>query len=239
MAGPLILHIETATDICSVALSEGELLLAVEESGPERSHATLLNPFIRKVLEAGKKEFSELDAVAVSKGPGSYTGLRIGVSTAKGIAYALEIPLLSTGTLETMAYGALQHPSLQEPLARYGTDLLLCPMLDARRMEVYSCFLTTALQIHRPVAADVITPESYGELLDRFHICFFGNGSDKCRQVLDHPHAHFFGDIYPSAQQMILPALKRYRQQQFEDVAYFEPFYLKDFIATTPRKKVL
>lgn len=239
MAGPLILHIETATDICSVALTEGEHVKAVVESGPERSHARLLNPFIRKTLKEAKRDFSDLDALAVSKGPGSYTGLRIGVSTAKGIAYALEMPLLSTGTLENMAYGALQHPSLQELLSNYGKEMLLCPMLDARRMEVYSCFLSPSLDIHRPVAADVITPESYKELLERFHICFFGNGSDKCRQVLEHPHAHFVENIHPSARQMILPVLKRYRLQQFEDVAYFEPFYLKDFIATTPRKKVL
>lgn len=239
MSGPLILHIETATDICSVVLSEGEKQRAVMESGPERSHASLLNPFIRKTLEMGEKEFSDLDAVAVSKGPGSYTGLRIGVSTAKGIAYALAIPMLSSGTLDNMAYGALQHPSLQEHLNKYGKQMLLCPMLDARRMEVYSCFLTPDLQIHRPVAADIITRESYRELLDRFHICFFGNGTDKCRQVLEHPNAHFIRDIHPSATQMILPVMKRYQQQQFENVAYFEPFYLKDFIATTPRRKVL
>lgn len=239
MTGPLILHIETATDICSVALSDGERQCALMESGPERSHATLLNPYIRKALEQAQKHFTDIDAVAVSKGPGSYTGLRIGVSTAKGIAYALEVPLLSTGTLENMAYGALLHPSLKEPINAYGNQLLLCPMLDARRMEVYSCFMTPELTIQRPVAADIITGESYRDLLDRYQVYFFGNGSDKCRGILEHPNAHFISDLYPSASQMILPALKRFRQQKFEDVAYFEPFYLKDFIATIPRKKVL
>lgn len=239
MTSPLILHIETATDICSVALSEGEQLCALVESGPERSHASLLNPFIRQALEKAGKQFRDIAAVAVSKGPGSYTGLRIGVSTAKGIAFAMEIPLLSSGTLENMAHGALQNPLLQEPIQQYSDKLLLCPMLDARRMEVYACFLTPDLTIRRPVTADIITGESYRELLDRFHICFFGNGSDKCKQVLTHPNAHFISDIHPSASQMIFPALDRFRKQQFEDVAYFEPFYLKDFIATTPRKKVL
>jgi tRNA threonylcarbamoyladenosine biosynthesis protein TsaB len=239
MSEPLILHIETATDICSVALSEGARQRALVESGPERSHATLLNSYIRKTLEQDGKQFPDIDAVAVSKGPGSYTGLRIGVSTAKGIAYALGIPMLSAGTLDNMAYGALLHPSLQDALRERNHRILLCPMLDARRMEVYSCFLTPDLTVHRPVSADIITAESYRDLLDRYQIYFFGNGSDKCREELEHPNARFIGGIHPSAGQMIRPVLDRYRKGQFEDVAYFEPFYLKDFIATTPRKKLL
>lgn len=239
MNGPLILHIETATDICSVALSEGERLLSLAESGPERSHATLLNAFLRKALEKASREFSQLDAVAVSKGPGSYTGLRIGVSTAKGIAYAREIPLLSSGTLAHMARGALEHPSFREQIQEAGDQVLLCPMLDARRMEVYSCFITPGQDILRPVAADIVTGESYREYLDRFTVFFFGNGSHKCKEVLDHPRARFIDGIEPSAAQMILPVLAQYRRKQFEDVAYFEPFYLKDFIATVPRRKVL
>jgi tRNA threonylcarbamoyladenosine biosynthesis protein TsaB len=239
MAEPLILHMETATDICSVAISEGDRQLSLVESGPERSHATLLNPFIRKSLKEAGREFSQISAVAVSKGPGSYTGLRIGVSTAKGIAYALEIPLLATGTLENMAHGILIHPGLKEIQQQFGDQLLLCPMLDARRMEVYTCFFSSDLAVQREVSADIITSESYRELLDRHHICFFGNGSSKCRELLDHPHAHFLEGIETSAAHMIHPVLFRFRHQQFEDVAYFEPFYLKDFIATIPRKKVL
>lgn len=239
MSESLILHIETATDICSVAVSEGDQKLSLVESGPERSHATLLNTFIRQALKHAGKEFTSLAGVAVSKGPGSYTGLRIGVSTAKGIAYALEIPLLSSGTLENLAYGALMHPSFTEPLHEYSDRLLLCPMLDARRMEVYSCFYSVDLKVHREVSADIITAESYRDLLEDHQVYFFGNGAVKCGQVLDHPHAHFIEGINPSAVQMIQPVWRRFRNRQFEDVAYFEPFYLKDFIATVPRKKVL
>lgn len=239
MTKPLILHIETATDICSVALSEGDQQLSLVESGAERSHATLLNAFIRKVLKESGKELNQIDAVAISKGPGSFTGLRIGVSTAKGLTYGLEIPLLSSGTLNNMAYGALNHPSIKAIIEKHGNELLLCPMLDARRMEVYACFFATDMTVVREVAADVIEDDSYSDFLDKHHICFFGNGSLKCEEVLNHPNAHFIHNLNPSANQMITPALDRFMQQQFEDVAYFEPFYLKDFIATTPKKKVL
>ncbi len=142
MTEPLILHIETATDICSVALSRGEDVLALVESGAERSHATLLNRFIREAASAAGMELKQLDAIAVSKGPGSYTGLRIGVSTAKGLAYALNKPLLSCGTIESMAHSALQRQELQKLLEKYVGQLLLSPMLDARRMEVYTAFFT-------------------------------------------------------------------------------------------------
>jgi len=239
MAGPLILHIETATDICSVALSEGDRQLSLVESGQERSHATLLNTFIRTVFENSRREISQLEAVAVSKGPGSYTGLRIGVSTAKGLAYGLEIPLLASGTLENMVSGAMKHPFVKELLDKYGQELLLCPMLDARRMEVYTAFYSHQMQPVKEVAADVVDRSSYAAMLEKHHICFFGNGSYKCKEVLDHAHAHFATGIEPSAGQMILPVFTRYKNQQFEDVAYFEPFYLKDFVATIPRKKVL
>jgi len=239
MPESIILHIETATDICSVAISEGDQKLALVESGPERSHASLLNPFIRKALQESGKEFPSLGAVCVSKGPGSYTGLRIGVSTAKGIAYALEIPILATGTLENMAYGALHHPSIQVSDTVQNNQMLLCPMLDARRMEVYSCFFSADLKVEREVSADVITEKSYHSLLEDHPIYFFGNGAAKCSRVIRHPNAHFIEGIEPSAAQMIHPAWKRFMAKQFEDVAYFEPYYLKDFIATTPKRKVL
>ncbi len=239
MAEPLILHIETATDICSVALSEGDHQLSLVESGMERSHATLLNPYIRQVLAESGRELNKLNAVAISKGPGSYTGLRIGVSTAKGLAYGLEIPLLSSGTLDNMAYGGRDHPFIQKILRDVGKELLLCPMIDARRMEVYACFFTMGMTIIRKVTADVISSDTYREILDKHPVCFFGNGSLKCEKVLSHPNAYFINEIHPSASQMIKPALHRFHQQQFEDVAYFEPFYLKDFIATIPRKKLI
>jgi len=239
MSGPLILHIETATDICSVALSEKNQQLSLVESGQERSHAILLNAYIRKVFSESSKELKQIDAVAVSKGPGSYTGLRIGVSTAKGIAFALEKPLLASGTLENMAFGATNHQAVQDLIRKYGKDLLLCPMLDAKRMEVYAGFYSTEISVVRKVSADVIDKQSYSGIMKEFHVCFFGNGATKCKDVLDHPNAHFIEGLNPSASQMILPALSRYKKKQFEDVAYFEPFYLKDFVATIPRKKVL
>jgi tRNA threonylcarbamoyladenosine biosynthesis protein TsaB len=235
----LILHIETATDICSVAISQGDQQLSLAESGPERSHATLLNSFIRECLKKSGLELKQLDAVAVSKGPGSYTGLRIGVSTAKGIAYALGLPLLSSGTLENMAHGAQSHPEIQTLISRYKNKLLLCPMLDARRMEVYSAFYKPGMEEVRPVAADIVDSDSYKDLFEKTHVCFFGNGAEKCEQVIVHPHAHFVSDIHPSANHMIKPVLQRFSEQDFEDVAYFEPFYLKDFVATIPKKKVL
>jgi tRNA threonylcarbamoyladenosine biosynthesis protein TsaB len=239
MAGPLILHIETATDICSVALSEGDRLLSLMESGQERSHATLLNRFIRQSAEQAGKSLNELQGVAVSKGPGSYTGLRIGVSTAKGIAYALQVPLLAVGTLEHMAGGVLDHPGLTALKSVHGEKLLLCPMLDARRMEVYAAFYTLKNRLFREVSADIIQPGSYRGILEIHPVCFFGNGAEKCRTVLKHPNAFFIDGIHPSASSMIHPVFRRFQEKEFEDVAYFEPLYLKDFIATIPRKKVL
>jgi len=239
MAQALILHIETATDICSVALSEGDRQISLVESGQERSHARLLNPFIRKVLAEGGHVPKDLDAVAVSKGPGSYTGLRIGVSTAKGLAYALEIPLLACGTLENMAHGVMVQPEVIRLAESSRERLLLCPMLDARRMEVYAGFYNPDQTLFREVSADIIDELSYRDILDSHQVCFFGNGSGKCKEALEHPNAHFIDDMQPSASFMIDPVMTRYAGKQFEDVAYFEPFYLKDFIATTPRKKVI
>jgi tRNA threonylcarbamoyladenosine biosynthesis protein TsaB len=235
---PLILSIETATDICSVSLSEGDRILDLAESGPDRSHATLLNPYIRKVTGRSGYSTSDIDAVAVGKGPGSYTGLRIGVSTAKGIAYALQIPLISFGTLENMAHGALGHPEVIA-LAGERADLRLCPLLDARRMEVYSAFFTMHMETIRDVSADVVDGDTYREILRKGPVCFFGSGALKCRDVIRSPNAYFVDGIHPSAGFIAKPVAEKFRKKQFEDVAYFEPFYLKDFVATTPRKKVL
>lgn len=238
MGKELILHIETATDICSVALSEEDKILTLVESGQERSHATLLNSFIHQALAKADREMKDLDGISVSKGPGSYTGLRIGVSTAKGLAYALGKPLLASGTLENMAHGAISYPEIQE-MMKEDLPLLLCPLLDARRMEVYSAFYSTNYEVFREVKADIIEAESYVDILENHRVCFFGNGSDKCREEIKHSNAFFLEGINPSAATMCTPILERFRKEQFEDVAYFEPFYLKDFIATTPKKKVL
>ena len=239
MTGPLILHIETATDICSVAVSEGDRQLSLIESGQERSHARLLTSFIRQAMEQAGLGYKDLQGLAVSKGPGSYTGLRIGVSTAKGLAYALEIPLLASGTLENMASSSTSHGEVAKLIAAHGTNLLLCPLLDARRMEVYSGFYTINNTAFREVTADIIDHESYRSILDSHQVCFFGNGADKCKPVLEHPNAHFIDGIHPSASSMIKPVLEKFQKKAFENVAYFEPFYLKNFIATVPRKKVL
>jgi tRNA threonylcarbamoyladenosine biosynthesis protein TsaB len=239
MSQALILHIETATDICSVALSRGDQQLSLVESGQERSHAILLNQFVRQAVAEAGCTLKQLDAVAVSKGPGSYTGLRIGVSTAKGLAYGLEIPLLAAGTLDNMAHGALSHPEVIRLAESFGKQLLLCPMLDARRMEVYTGFYTLMPGSFRQVSADIIDRDSFREILDKHQVCFFGTGSEKCKEVLTHPNAYFIDGVDPSASSMIAPVLEKYMQKQFEDVAYFEPFYLKDFIATIPKKKVL
>jgi len=239
MSKALILHIETATDICSVALSKGDQQLSLVESDQERSHASLLNRFIRQALSEAGHSLKQLNGVAVSMGPGSYTGLRIGVSTAKGIAYALNIPLLASGTLVNMAHGCTKHPEVIRIAEESAGQLLLCPMLDARRMEVYAGFYSRELEVHREVSADIIDENSYRDILAKNQVCFFGNGSAKCKELLSHSNAHFLEGINPSAASMIVPVLGRYEQEQFEDVAYFEPFYLKDFIATTPKKKVL
>ncbi|MEZ5071132.1 MAG: tRNA (adenosine(37)-N6)-threonylcarbamoyltransferase complex dimerization subunit type 1 TsaB [Bacteroidales bacterium] len=236
--GQLILHIETATDICSVALSEDGRCIAVEESGPERAHARLLSPYIRTLFEKAGKTMGDLSAVAVSKGPGSYTGLRIGVSTAKGIAYGRDIPLLSAGTLENLAFGASRRPEFLR-LQEEHPDILLCPMLDARRMEVYAGIWNHRLEPVREVTAEIIDETSFRDLLESGPVCFFGNGSGKCREVLPHPNARFLEDVNPSARHMTEPVTRAWNAGDFEDVAYFEPFYLKDFVATVPRKKVL
>ena len=217
MTGPLILHIETATDICSVALSKGDRQLSLIESAQERSHASLLNSFIRQSVAQAGKELKDL----------------------QGLAYALEIPLLATGTLESMASGSPSNSAVRELISSHGDRLLLCPMLDARRMEVYAGFYTSKGGLFRQVSADIIDEESYHEILEAHPVCFFGNGADKCKEALDHPNAHFIDGINPSAATMIALALKKYQLEQFEDVAYFEPFYLKDFIATVPKKKLL
>jgi tRNA threonylcarbamoyladenosine biosynthesis protein TsaB len=239
MNEPLILHIETATAICSVALSEGEKLLVLKESDVDRSHAALLTKFIRACFSESNREIKLLSAINVSKGPGSYTGLRIGVSTTKGIAYARNIPVITTGTLKNLAMGSREMPEIRDLIELHGDNLLLCPMLDARRMEVYTAFFNKDGTMQGKVAADIIEENSYSELLKKHKICFFGNGSGKCKTIINHPNAYFVEGVIPSAKHMIPLALEAFKLKQFEDVAYFEPFYLKEFIATIPKKKVL
>lgn len=224
----ILLHIETSTNVCSVALSEDEKCIFSRENREGLNHAALLSVFINeaKAVLGERKP----DAVCVSSGPGSYTGLRIGVSTAKGLCYGWEIPLIAIDTLEIMASAALKQ--LQDP-----EDTLLCPMIDARRMEVYDTFYNADKSVFRPVAADVITDGCFDEILNERPVYFFGNGSTKCKPVLSHPEAHFLDDIVPLAENMISSGATAFNEKKFVDVAYFEPFYLKEFQATAPKKQ--
>ncbi|MBQ8225235.1 MAG: tRNA (adenosine(37)-N6)-threonylcarbamoyltransferase complex dimerization subunit type 1 TsaB [Bacteroides sp.] len=227
-----ILHIETSTSACSVAVSEdGQNVFRKEDlNGP--SHATLLGLFIDEALSFADSHAMPLDAVAVSCGPGSYTGLRIGVSMAKGICYGRNLKLIGLPTLEVMCVPILlYHDELPD-------DALLCPMIDARRMEVYAAIYDRALQPVKAISADIIDENSYREHLEQHPIYFFGNGAGKCKEKLTHPNAHFIDNIHPLAANMFPLAEKAIAQQDFKDVAYFEPFYLKEFIAGIPKKLV-
>jgi tRNA threonylcarbamoyladenosine biosynthesis protein TsaB len=231
----LILHIETATPVCSVALSENDQVLALRESLEGKNHSLLLTRFIEEVLRETGATFSALSAVAVSRGPGSYTGLRIGVSTAKGLSYGLSVPLISVGTLASMTAG------ISPGYAKSGNnhELLFCPMIDARRMEVYSALYQHDGRVVQDVSAVVVTPETFTPLLGKYRIVFFGDGAGKCREYLNHPNAIIDENFKISAKYMCLPAWKKFGEKRFENVAYFEPFYLKDFIATIPKNKML
>jgi tRNA threonylcarbamoyladenosine biosynthesis protein TsaB len=238
MSEPLILHIETSTNICSVALSQGRNLLALKESDEQKAHSTLLTVFVDQLLTEVKRSAEAIDAVCVSKGPGSYTGLRIGVSVTKGLAYGLNVPVIGITSLHAMARGALDTALVREHL-KNDPGLLLCPMIDARRMEVYTAFFDKEMNELRPTHADIIDSDSYSGLLRDHKVLFFGNGAFKLKDVVVNDNVILMEDFHPSARHMIVPALEAYARKAFEDTAYFEPFYLKDFIATTPRKKVL
>ena len=221
---PHILHIETSTECCSVALSRGNCCLAFEEKVEGRNHATVLTLFIDDLLKTNHVSISQLDAIAVSSGPGSYTGLRIGLSTAKGMCYGGNIPLIAVSTLQAMSMGFAQQYDLPD-------HALLCPMIDARRMEVYTALYDKNGNQIEKISAEIITKQSLMPWLDGHSIFFFGNGADKCRTTITHPNAVFTEGFVHLARYMIQPALLSYSKKQFEDTAYFEPFYLKDFIA--------
>ena len=215
-----IICIETATKSCSVALARDSHLVAVKEEVSENySHSEQLTVFIEQLLQQEGLKVSDLNAIAVSSGPGSYTGLRIGVSTAKGLCYASDIPLIAVSTLGAMA----------EAMKDKYPEAQLCPMLDARRMEVY-CALYSKSQTS-PVVAKIIDQYSFKEELEKGPILFFGDGAYKCQDLLLHTNAHFELGVYPSAVNMISLAHEKFQNQDFEDIAYFEPFYLKDFLS--------
>lgn len=225
----IILGIETATKVCSIALSKDDELLAIEEVGGEYSHAENVTNFIEKVIKKANIQFNDIDAIAVSKGPGSYTGLRIGVSSAKGLCYALNIPLIAIDTLQAMALRMAKQTS--------DKNLLFCPMIDARRMEVYTAIYNASNELIEPISAKIIDENSFSQLLTKQKVLFFGDGAEKCKIIFEqHSNALFNDDILPSATEINELALKKLNNNELEDVAYFEPFYLKDFIATTPKK---
>lgn len=223
-----ILHIESATEGCSVAVSEEGELLFFKEDHTEHNNAVTLGVFVDEALSLIDSRGLEMTAVAVSEGPGSYTGLRIGVSMAKGICYSRNARLIAVPTLSLLCVPLLLGDEIPE-------NALLCPMIDARRMEVYSTIYDRALNEVRGTRADIVDADSYREYLDRGPVCFFGNGAAKCRECIQHPNAIFVDGIRPLAKWMFPLAEKSLLQEKFEDVAYFEPFYLKDFIALKPK----
>lgn len=226
-----ILHIETSTDVCSVALSEDGRCIFSQEDTQGPSHAVTLGVFVDEALSFADSHAIPLDAVAVSCGPGSYTGLRIGVSMAKGVCYGMDLKLLSVPTLKVLCVPVLLRDILPD-------DALLCPMIDARRMEVYAAIYDRALREVRPIGADVVDEQSYSEFLDQHPVYFFGNGAAKCQSKITHPNAHFLTGIYPQAKWMFPLAEKAMMNERYEDVAYFEPFYLKEFVASQPKKQL-
>ncbi|MDR3142671.1 MAG: tRNA (adenosine(37)-N6)-threonylcarbamoyltransferase complex dimerization subunit type 1 TsaB [Tannerellaceae bacterium] len=227
-----VLTIETSTSVCSAALSvDGKIEFEkVSFEGP--SHAALAGVFIEEAIARAKKKGIRLDAVAVSSGPGSYTGLRIGVSMAKGVCFGYDIPLLAIPTLDIMAYKAIKETIQPD-------DTLYCAMLDARRMEVYAAIYDHKLNAVRPTSAEVVTADTYSSFLETNRVCFFGNGAAKCKKIITSPRALFIDHIVPLAGDMAALAHERFVNSKFEDIAYFEPFYLKEFVATVPKNKVI
>jgi len=232
----MVICIETATNLCSVALCSSAGIVSLKESTDLKSHASKLTVFIDEVLKEKGIRAQELEAVAVGKGPGSYTGLRIGVSVAKGIAFAASIPLIGIGTTLSMFWGMLQRI---EEINSDRENTLLCPMIDARRMEVYNAIYDSQGKTEKEVSADIITEDSFAEIPEYKKIIFFGNGAVKCKQVIKRKNVYFADDFRISASHMQKPVYQAIASQEFENVAYFEPFYLKDFITTIPRKNIL
>lgn len=224
-----ILCIETATEVCSVALFNKYELLVLNEINEGNMHASALTGLIEKTLKEAGLTLNQLDAICVSKGPGSYTGLRVGVSTAKGLCFGLNIPLLAVNTLQSMA-GVYMHQTPNNVQA-------ICAMIDARRMEVYAAIYNSNLEEINPTQAIVIDAYSFEEQLNQGQIIFIGNGAAKCKSTITHANAVFVEEITCSALGLGKPAYQMFLENKFEDTAYFEPFYLKDFVATIPKSK--
>jgi tRNA threonylcarbamoyladenosine biosynthesis protein TsaB len=221
----MILQIETATTSCSVALAQDGQVLAFKEVNARNMHAQVITAYIDELMAQINTTYAGLDAIAVSCGPGSYTGLRIGVSTAKGLCFALDKPLIAVQTLAAMAKGLAANNIIED-------NTLLCPMIDARRMEVFTAIFNKAGEIIKPTAAEIIDTNSFSDILAENKVLFFGDGADKCKEILgQNPNSQFVPNFVNSATHLTQIALNKFNRADFEDVAYFEPYYLKDFIA--------
>ncbi|MBO0342621.1 tRNA (adenosine(37)-N6)-threonylcarbamoyltransferase complex dimerization subunit type 1 TsaB [Flagellimonas profundi] len=223
----IILNLETATTNCSVSISNDDKVVVLQENNAANySHSEQLHVFIKEALKEASLSFSDLDAVAISKGPGSYTGLRIGVSAAKGLCFSLDLPLISIPTLQSMAHQVQLEPGE-----------MVIPVLDARRMEVYSCVYDNNYQEIRETRAEVINEASFADYVSGKKVYVLGSGAEKCRGALQHPNFVFNDSVVPSSKQMASIAFEKFKSNQFEDVAYFEPYYLKDFVLQQKKKK--
>lgn len=233
----LILNIETSTEVCSVSLAKNGSTLFKKESKEGLNHSRVLTVFIEELFDENNIKLKTIDAVAVSKGPGSYTGLRIGVSVAKGLCYGLDIPLISVNSLEILGIYTAQNTHKYD-LPNDGYPVLFCPMIDARRMEVYTSLYNSKGEEIRPVSAEIIDDQFIADLLTNHKVLFFGNGAEKCNNLIKHENALLKGPMATSAEFMQTITEEKFNKKQFEDVAYFEPFYLKNFVATIPKNKI-
>ena len=230
----VILNIETSTDVCSVALTSEGQVLDHRENYEGQTHATLLSQYVKEMLDYARSRELKIDAIAVSIGPGSYTGLRIGLSEAKGLAFGLQVPLIGVNTLQLMTVGTMFNHFIEED------DVLYVPMIDARRMEVYTAAYNAALEPVLAPQAMILDENSFADLLAQGHtLVVMGNGSDKARKVLTHERVRFIEGVKPVAVEMLALAEKAWREQQLLDVAYSTPLYLKEFQATRPKNPVL
>jgi len=230
-----ILHIETSTNVCSVALSKETQILATRHESKDKTHANLLTVYIEEVLAEARITAQQLAAVAIGKGPGSYTGLRIGTATAKGICYAADCKLIAVETLDAMTWAVATLPEYEK---YRKPSTLLCPAIDARRMEVYTTLYDLNFNKIQNLEAKIIDENSYSAFFDKHEILFFGTGAEKISNVITNRNAIYVLDYEIAATHLVERAFTAFQNNQFEETAYFEPLYLKDFIASIPRKNI-
>lgn len=228
-----IIGIETSTEVCSVALNSKENKILLREQKTQNVHGELLTEFIKQLLDENDLHPGDIEAVSVSQGPGSYTGLRIGVSVAKGLCYATGIPLIAVSSLKIIARSVQQNHAGQ-----LSDKFLICPMIDARRMEVFTCLYDKDLNVTEDTTSKILGADTYNKYLQQYQILFCGNGAEKYKKILSHENAQFHKNV-SSAEYLVQLALTEFEKKNFEDLAYFEPFYLKDFIAIPPKNKVI